>query len=113
MSDFQRDAAIVAAIGSGFIFLGKLLDRLFGWRRQRETFAERLRNELREETAKLKAELDKVRAEANEWREKYLAEKELSGSLRNEYALLQEQHEELRRDFDALKDRLVAAGVAS
>ena len=113
MSDFQRDAAIVAAIGSGFIFLGKLLDRLFGWRRQRESFAERLRNELREETAKLKAELDKVRAEANEWREKYLAEKELSGSLRNEYSRLMEDHAELRKDFEALKDRLAAAGVAS
>ena len=113
MSDFQRDAAIVAAIGSGFIFLGKLLDRLFGWRRQRDSFAERLRNELREETAKLKAELDKVRAEANEWREKYLAEKELSGSLRNEYSRLMEDHAELRKDFEALKDRLAAAGVAS
>lgn len=113
MSDLQRDAVIVAAIGSGFIFLGKFLDRLFGWRRQRETFAERLRNELREETAKLKAELDKVRAEANEWREKYLAEKELSGSLRNEYSRLMEDHAELRKDFEALKDRLVAAGVAS
>ena len=72
MSDFQRDAAIVAAIGSGFIFLGKLLDRLFGWRRQRESFAER---------------------------------------LRNEYALLQEQHAELRRDFDALAAKLKEEGV--
>ncbi len=106
-----RDAALVAAAGSVFVFLGKLLDRAFGWRRSREDFATTLRNELHAETAALKAEIGSLRREVNEWREKYLSEKELNGQLRNDYARLLQDHEELRHEFDALTQRLEESGV--
>jgi predicted nuclease with TOPRIM domain len=100
-----RDAALVAA-GSAFVFLGKILDKAFGWRRSREDLATQLRSELREETQRLKKEIEDLRAEVTFWREKYLTEKEENGRLRND-------RDALRDDFEELKKRLADTGVTT
>ena len=105
MSDLARDAALVAA-GSAFVFLGKLLDKAFGWRRSREDFATQLRNELRADMENLKEEIEDLRKQVDEWREKYLKERELNSTLRNDYA-------DLRREFDSLRRHLEEEGVKS
>ena len=110
MSDLARDAALVAA-GSAFVFLGKLLDKAFGWRRSREDLATTIRNELRQESGRLNARIATLEASVNDWREKYLAEKELNGKLRVDYEALQRDHSELKDDFESLKKRLSASGV--
>lgn len=111
MSEVVRDAAI-AAVGAGFVFLGRVLDRTFGWKRSREDFATKLRDELHQETQALKREIEDLRREVDAWREKYHTEKEANGQLRNSYAALQKDHATLRQDFDELMKKLVSAGLA-
>lgn len=97
MTDLKEHALIVAAVGGAFALLGKWLDHVFGWKRARETFAERLRNELHEEIEKLKSELERANKRAEEWHEKYLQEKEQTGSLRNEMVALSNENRSLIR----------------
>lgn len=99
----DKYSALLAALGGGVGV--KFIDKVLSRRSEQFQEATQIRGELWTEVAQLRATVDEWRQEADTWRAKYWEQVQENVTVRAEL-------EQLRVEFDALKQRLDSPGNA-